>query len=132
MLNYHTKNQFKRWSLSEKIFCIRIKQSDLPWKFWGRRIFHYSQVEAVLLHQWKSEQISTHQSFNPSNFYILPMKALLPPVVIWNRTLKSKNWKRSWKFSTKKWIHFSRESRIPVVYIDFYRNIGAIHKVCTQ
>ena len=31
-----------------EILCKRITQSDWPWKFWGRKVFHYSRVGVVL------------------------------------------------------------------------------------
>ena len=43
--------------------------------------FHYGQVGVVLPYQSKRDQISTHQSPHPLNFYILSMKVLLSSTV---------------------------------------------------
>ena len=48
-----------------EILCKRIKQPDSPRKFFGLSVFHYSWVGCGTPH-----------------FYILPMKASLPPLLL--------------------------------------------------
>ena len=55
---------------------------------------------------------------------MLPMKALLLPIVTWNGTLKSKTKNGHKNLQTTKWVNFSGESRkCSVCGVHFYKNL---------
>ena len=90
-----------------KFYVKKIKQSDCPWKFCGRSVFHYSRVYYM----------------STPHIYILPMKALHPLLLleVGDQSLKTKNG------------HLGNLYKISACGVHFYKNLQfMIMEVCCR
>ena len=87
------------WSWCLKKQNQAIKQSDWPWKFWDRRVFHYSRVGLV-------HPLSARKWPNLPRLPPPPPTPLSPPnfyiIITWSWRLKNKNQKMVIKIAGRK------------------------------
>ena len=106
-----------------EISCKRITQSDWPWKFQGRKVFHYSRVGVVLplsvkkwpnLHPSESTLHPHPKSLHSPNFYF---------IITWSWGLKN-NTKNGYKNlqQQNKWVFLGNLYKI-FCSVHFYKNL---------
>ena len=106
-----------------EISCKRITQSDWPWKFQGRKVFHYSRVGVVLplsvkkwpnLHPSESTLHPYPKSLHSPNFYF---------IITWSWGLKN-NTKNGYKNlqQQNKWVFLGNLYKI-FCSVHFYKNL---------